>query len=351
VYFGEDVGAKEGWVLGLTRDLISEFGPTRIWNTPISEEAMQQVGGGIGLYGSKAFVEGQFGWFLKEAMKFLEVEGMMYYQKKMRFRTVTVFPSGIVHSGGSGAFHEYYPEGHLCAMDGVVTLFPSNAYDLAGLLYASYYYDGPVALILEISAGNSSEFTSFAMNYATGARDPSLPSGVPKDEYVIPFSKAKIVRSGKDCTVVAYGAAAVAAAKNEADFMSKEDGIDAEVIDLRTVHPADFATVRASCRKTGRLVLIQAASRATGAGRYIKSELLEDEECMEYLLDPRKIPIIAAGMKGDLFIPTAETLLWARLPYYMSEVPARDEHGKSYRQKIHRSLALAAAIRESMKYR
>jgi pyruvate/2-oxoglutarate/acetoin dehydrogenase E1 component/TPP-dependent pyruvate/acetoin dehydrogenase alpha subunit len=351
IYFGEDVASKEGGVLGLTRGLIAEFGPHRIRSTPISEEIMQQAGGGMALYGSKPIIEGQFGWFLKEAMKFLEVEGMMYYQKKMRFGTVTIFPSGIVHSGGSGAFHEYYSEGHLCIMDGVTTLFPSNAYDLAGFLYATRYYEGPVAVILEISAGNSSEFINFAMNYATGELDPNVPFGVPAEEYVIPFGKAKIVRAGKDFTVVAYGAAAVSAAKNEADFMAKGEGIDAEVIDLRTVHPADFETIRASVQKTGRLAIMQAASRATGAGRYLKSELLEDEGCMEYLLDPRGIKIVAAGEEGDLFIPTAEKLLWARLPYYKTEVKMKDEKGRDVAPTIHRSEKLARAIREGMRYR
>lgn len=356
IYYGEDVGSREGGVLSLTRgrrdklSLAEEFGPGRIPNFPLSEEAGLSMVAGHSLSGPKGFWENQFGWFFADSYRVLDGTAVQYYQKKMRFRYISVFPCGKVHGGGSGDYHERYVEGILLTMGGIVIVFASNAYDLAGLLHTAYLYDGPVALILEISAANSSEFMHLAKNWATGELNPALPQGVPPDPYAIPFGKAKIVREGKDFTVVAYGACAVAAAKNEADFLYNETGIDVEVIDLRTAHPTDFEAIKKSAAKTGRFLLMQSANEFRGAGHYIKSKLLDDDEFMESILT-RKIPLICAGMEGDIFVPTAKVLLEARLPWYETEVPAVDDAGKKYSQRIHRSAKLAAHIREGMNWK
>jgi len=338
IYLGEDSGSKEGGVLGLTRGarveegkvnlldgLIGEFGPARIWNAPLSESAIIETAGGRALYGSKPFAEFQFGWFGAEAQKFIKVAGIQWYQRKMKFRFVSVFPCGVVRSGGSGEYHERYVEAELLPTRGLVILFPSNAYDLVGLVRACYYYDGPVALILEISAASLPEFS----------RD------VPVEPYVIPFGKANIVRPGKDFTVVAYGAAAVSAAKNEADFLAKDEKIDAEVIDLRTVYPTDFETIKKSVKKTGRLVIMQAADEFTGAGHYIRSKLVGKNGVLGDILTYDAIEIVCAGMEGDLVTPSVEELVWARLPYYVTKTG----------RVMHRSGKLANAIREGMEYR
>lgn len=336
-YSGEDSGSKEGGVLGLTRGariedgkvkllngLIDEFGPARIWNAPISEMAIIETAGGRALYGSKPFAEFQFGWFGAEAQKFIKASSIQWYQKKMKFSYIAVFPCGVVRSGGSGEYHEHYVEAELLCARGLVILFPSNAYDLVGLVRAAYYYDGPVALILEISAASLPEFARL----------------VPLEPYAIRFGKANIVRAGKDFTVVAYGAAAVSAAKNEADFMAKEEGVDAEVIDLRTIYPTDFETIKKSVGKTGRLIVFQAADEFTGAGHYLISKLVGKDGVLDGILTS-EIALVCAGMEGDLVIPTAEELVWARLPYYVTKKG----------RVMHRSSKLADAIREGMKYR
>lgn len=324
-YSGEDSGAKEGGVLGFTKGLVDEFGPARIWNAPLSEMAIIETAGGRALYGAKPFAEFQFGWFGEEAQKFIKAASMQWYQKKMKFGFVSVFPCGVVRSGGSGEYHEHYVEAELLSSRGLVILFPANAYDLVGLVRAAYYYDGPVALILEISAANSPEFAR----------------AIPNDPYVIPFGKANVVRTGKDLTVIAYGAAAVSASVNEADLGVKEDGIDVEVIDLRTIHPIDFETIKKSVEKTGRAIIMQSADEFTGIGHYLRSKLVGKGGVLGSILTYDGIEIVCAGMEGDLITPTAEELVWARLPYYVTKTG----------RVMHRSSKLADAIHEGMQYR
>ncbi len=323
IYFGEDCGS--GGVLALTQGLLDEFGPTRIWNAPLSEMAIIETAGGRALYGSKPFAEFQFGWFGAEAQKFIKAASIQWYQKKMKFGFVSVFPCGVVRSGGSGEYHEHYVEAELMPSRGLVILFPANAYDLVGLVRACKYYDGPVALILEISAASLPEFDRV----------------IPLDPYVIPFGKANIARSGKDFTIVSYGAAAVSAAKNEADFLAKEENIDVEVIDLRTIYPTDFTTIKASVEKTGRLAIMQAADEFTGAGHYLRSKLVGRDGVLGDILTYNAIDIVCAGMDGDLAIPSAEELVWARLPYYVTKTG----------RVMHRSRKLADAIRDGMRYK
>lgn len=350
VCFGEDSGSLEGGVLGLTRGLVQEFGRTRIWNATLSEEAIVANAVGRALYGSRPICEFQFGYFWWDGSVMFAAIAPNWYQKKLRAGFISIFPSGVVRTGGSGEYHESWWEGVLVNLAGITVVAPSNAYDLVGLMRAAYEFDGPVAVMLQISAANVAEFENFAVNYATGEVDTSIPQGIPLDPYVIPLGKAKILRNGSDFTVAAYGAAAVAAAKNEADFLEKEDNISVEVIDLRTVHPTDFETIRKSVKKTGRFAIMHEANRLHGAGEHIKSALMENEGFLEYLLT-RKVEIICSGQEGDLFIPSAQDLVWARLPYHITQVAMEDEKGRKTVRDIHRSSQLAKSVKNSIEYR
>ena len=357
IYYSQDGGSKEGGVLGLTKSrrdklsLVEKFGPSRVPNFPLSEEAGLSMVAGHSLDGPTGFWENQFGWFSADSWRVLDGTALQYYQKKMKFRFIDIFPCGRVHAGGSGDYHERYVEGYLLAMSGIVIVFASNAYDLVGLLHTANLYDGPVAIILEISAANSTEFAHLARNWATGEVDLSVPQGVPFEPYAIPFGKAKIVRKGKDFTVVAYGACALAGAKNTADFQAKEEGIDTEVIDPRTLRPMDFETIEKSVEKTGRLAIMQSANEFRGVGHYIISQLVRKGGALSSILTG-EIELVCAGMEGDLFVPTAKPLLEARSAWYTTEVPAFDmESGIDYSQRIHRSDKLAQVIRNGMRYR
>jgi pyruvate/2-oxoglutarate/acetoin dehydrogenase E1 component len=311
-YFGEDVASEEGGVLALTKGLLEAFGKDRISNTPITEEANAAAAAGMAFAGGKPITEFQFATFFSNAFSLLFVIAPQWYQKGMRAGFVTVYPSGIVHTGGSGHYHEAWVERYLPL--GIVIVAPSNAYDLVGLMRAAHEYDGPVAILIQISAAGSAEFRS----------------DVPIDPYVIPFGKAKIIREGADCTVAAYGAACVAAAKNEADAMMKEEGINVEVIDLRTVEPWDKETLLTSVEKTGYLILMHEDSVDGGMGERIIGGLMKEIRFFKSLKAP-------AFVVGALYpcVPSAKVLIWDRLPYELVVI------GKD---KLHRSQRLRKEI-------
>lgn len=335
VYFGEDCGSPEGGVLGLTKGLVDKFGPSRIWNTPISEEMIVGAAAGMGLYGMRPFGEFQFEWFYKDANAMLSCIAAQWFQKKLRFSFVNIFPCGVVRTGGSGQYHEWWPEGDLHTMEGIAIAVPSNAREVVGIVRAAYEFGAPVAILLQISAANFPEFQS----------------DVPLEPYVIPFGKAIVEREGNDITVVAYGAACVHAAKNEADFLEKEEGISVEVVNPLTLNPLDVETIRNSVRKTKRILTIHEATERGGLGPYIlyKTLLEGNGGVLEYLY-PRFAQAISAGMEGDVFIPSARQLVWARLPYYKDKKSVIID-GNEATIDIHRSRTLARWIREAMEYR
>jgi len=140
---------------------------------------------------------------------------------------------------------------------------------------------------------------------------PEFRSEVPLKPYSIPLGKAHVAREGKDVTVVAYGAAAVSAAKNEADSLEKEQGVSVEVINLRTVHPWDLETIKTSVKKTGRCIIFHEDYAKKSAGQILKGELEEDLGFLEYI----KTPTIKVLGADYMFVPTDTELAWARLPY------------------------------------
>jgi len=319
-YSGQDVA--QGGVLNLTPGLLEEFGQ-RIFNTPISEEAIVANAAGRALVGGKPICEFQFAPFwLDAAPLFAHAVAPQWYQKRMKYGCISIFPSGIVHGGGSGHFHEAWPERFLYGMSGIAIVAPSNAYDLVGLMRAAREFPGPVAVLLQIAASGMPEFTS----------------DVPLEPYVIPIGKAKVVREGTDFTVVTYGAACVAAARNEADTLKKEDGISLEVIDLRTVHPTDFPAIINSVQKTGRCAIFHEDYHSNGSfGEALLGRLSRNPLFAHALYCHAEV----IGAKYP-FIPTDLDLVWDRLPY--------KRVGKGVNIK-HQSPELAAVIKAAMEYR
>ncbi|GMQ95283.1 MAG: hypothetical protein BMS9Abin13_396 [Patescibacteria group bacterium] len=330
VYYGEDV--EPGGVLGLTMDISKEFGPSRIFNTPISEEAILGTAAGRAFVGGKPIIEMQFGHFVWDGMPVLASVAPQWYQKKLKFGFTMILPSGIVREGGSGHYHEVWMESYLQKMAGIVVVAPKDAYDLVGLMRAAHLYEGPVAVMLQISAANYTEFESL----------------VPLDPYVVPLGKAETVTEGDNFTVVTYGAACVAAAANEARELAKE-GIGVEVIDLRTVWPFDIDAIRRSVQKTGRLAIFHEDYRTGGIGECISASLTAESGCMEHLL-MRNIPIVASAAGGDVFISSAQELVWDRLPYERTKITVPGPRGDTVTQILHRSQALVRVIRDGLRY-
>lgn len=321
VYYGEDIANSRGGVLALSKGVFTEF-PSRVWNTPISEEAIVATAAGRALAGGKPMFEFQFAPFDKDAFRTLaHVVAPNWYLKKLVFDIVAVYPCGVVHGGGSGHFHESWPERFLLPMEGIVVVVPSNAHDVVGLMRAAHEYGGPVAVLLQIAAASLPDFYS----------------EVPEEPFVIPFGKARVAREGTDVSVITYGAACVSAAKNEAEELSKE-GISLEVIDLRTVHPLDTAAILLSVAKTGRCLVFHEDYFVGGVGDMLVGALSRTDGFLEHI-KTRRVPVIGASTP---FIPTDLDLVWARLPY---------ERATEKGAVRFRSRKLAAVARELMTYR
>jgi len=308
--FGQDI--HMGGVLGETagRDgylLAEEFGHVKVHTTPISEEAMTSVAAGRSLYGGKAFCFYQFAPFWADAYpSWRSVIAPNFWQKGMRFDVKGIFPFGVVHDGGSGEYHESCVEAVLLSMGGIVLLFPTDAYDLAGMMRAAYEYPGPVAIFLQIHAFGKSEFGGL----------------VPEERYVIPFGSARVRREGSDVSVFAYGAACVRAAENEAEFLSRA-GVDAEVVDIRCLEPLDIETLKVSAQKTGRVIIMHEADWRHGCGVHIKHQL--DLAGASVYARTRETAYLLTA--DDNPIPTKKKFLWSRLPFEQYVVKSEDNFG------------------------
>src|SRR3990172_3896429 len=234
IVLGEDVGA-DGGVFRITEGLLSEFGPERIIDTPLSELALVGAGVGMAAYGLKPVVEIQFMAFLYEAL-----EQLYSHASRIRNRSrgrfscplVVRTPYGIGIKGPE--LHSESSEAVLCHMPGLKVVVPSNPYNAKGLLVSAIRDPDPV-LFMEASRLYR-----------------SIKSEVPEELYSIPLGKANIYQEGAEITVVAWGTMLHRAAEASEDF-------DCEIIDLQTIRPFDEETVVNSLKKTGRLVVVHEA--------------------------------------------------------------------------------------------
>lgn len=326
IFFGQDVVPG---VLVPTRVLAEEFGPQRIFNVPIAEEAMASNAAGRALVGGRPIFEGQqFAPFFADAFpSLLSVSANNWYQRRLEFSYVNIFHCGVVRSGGSGEYHEAWPEKYIAPMQGVVVVAPADAYDLVGLLRASYEYDGPVAFLLQISAAGDEQFAS----------------EVPEEHYVIPLGKACVKKEGTACTVIAYGAACVRAALNEAIFLEEHAGMSVEVIDMRTVWPFDVETYARSIAKTSRLIVFHEDRESAGVGEMLIGNLMRMKGVYEYLTaEPRLVAAKNVPNSGS------HALVWDKLPYEVTEIRAKDEKGRPIKRTMHRSPKLIHAIQKTL---
>ena len=232
---GEDV-ARFGGVFGCTLDLPEEFGEARVRNTPISEAAFVGAGLGASITGARAVVELQYVDFILCAMdQLVNQTAKVHYMSNGK---VTVPYTIRVQQGcgrGNGAQHAQNLESIFANVPGLKVVCPSTPYDAKGLLKTAIRVNNPVV------------FCEHKMLYA-------VRGDVPEAEYLIPFGVADIKRPGKDVTIVATSFM-VGKALEAAELLAK-DGIDAEVIDPRTIVPLDLDTITASVKKTGRIVIV-----------------------------------------------------------------------------------------------
>lgn len=275
--FGEDVGYFGG-VFRVTDGLAERHGLTRCFDAPISEGGIVATAIGMGVYGLRPVVEIQFADYILPAYDQLVSEAA-----RLRYRSGGEFWSPITvrspYGGGifGGQTHSSSPEAIFAHVSGLKTVIPSNPYDAKGLLIAAVEDDDPVIFLEPKRIYNGPFDGRFDRPVSTWAQHPS--SEVPEGHYTVPLGKAAIARPGAAVTVLAYGTmvhVALAAAE--------ESGIDAEVIDLRSIVPLDLDSILLSVRKTRRCVIVHEASRFAGFGGELSA--LVQERCFYHLEAP-----------------------------------------------------------------
>jgi len=241
---GEDVGLYGG-AYGATRGLFDEFGPERVKDTPISEMAITGAACGAAMAGYRPVAEIMYMDFMTLAMdQFVNQAGKNRYM----FGGKTSVPMVLRTEGGAGrgvaAQHSQSLEAWFLHAPGVLVAMPATPYDAKGMLKTAIRSDDPVL------------FIEHKMLYKTKGE-------VPDGDYTVPFGSAAIRRAGPDVTIVSYSKMSLVAM--EAAEALAGEGINAEVIDLRTIKPLDMATVLESVRKTGRVVLVSEGCRTGNA--------------------------------------------------------------------------------------
>ncbi|QHE52031.1 alpha-ketoacid dehydrogenase subunit beta [Pontibacillus sp. HMF3514] len=253
--FGEDVG-QNGGVFRATEGLQKEFGEDRVFDTPLAESGIGGMSIGLALQGFRPVPEIQFFGFVFETMD--AISGQM---ARIRYRTGNTYNMPItVRSPFGGGVHT--PELHADSLEGLMAqqpglrvVIPSTPYDAKGLLIQSIRENDPVIFLEHMKL-----YRSFRAE-------------VPEEEYTIDLGKADIKREGSDVTLVAYGAMVHSALK--AAEQLEKDGVQAEVIDLRTISPVDYETIINSVEKTNRVVVIQEAQKQAGIAASVASEIQE----------------------------------------------------------------------------
>lgn len=237
VIFGEDVGGDKGGVFGVTAGLAAKFGDDRCFNTPLTESEIGGLAVGLGVVGYRAIGEFQFADYILPAVNQLISEA-----SRMRYRTKGDWTAPIVYrapyGGGvrGGFYHSQSTEKVLVGQPGLRVVTPSSPYDAKGMIKAAIQSDDPVL------------FYEHKRLYRL------LREEVPSEDYVVPIDKANVVREGSDITVIAYGMMLVHA-KNAAEKLS-EEGIEAEIVDVRSLYPLDKETLVEAAKKTGKVLLV-----------------------------------------------------------------------------------------------
>jgi 2-oxoisovalerate dehydrogenase E1 component beta subunit len=277
VVLGEDAGYFGG-VFRVTEGLQKQYGTQRCFDAPISENGIIATAIGMAAYGLKPIAEIQFADYIYPAFDQIVSEAA-----RMRYRTAGEWslPLTIRSPYGGGIFggqtHSQSPEALFAHVAGVKTVIPSNPYDAKGLLIAAIEDPDPV-VFFEPKRIYNGPFDGFYERPVTPwAKHPA--AEVPDDHYIVPIGKAAVARAGEAVTILAYGTMVhVAIATAEAE------GIDAEVIDLRTIVPVDVEAIERSVGKTGRCVVLHEATRTAGFGAELAA--LVQERCFFHLEAP-----------------------------------------------------------------
>ena len=289
---GEDV-AGAGGVYGYYTGLLNDFGPERIYDTPISEKGIMGLGVGASATGCRPIIDLMFMDFIGECMD--EIANQM---AKMRFMFGggAKLPVTVLTMAGAGqnlaAQHSQSLEAWLAHLPGIKVCCPSDAYDAKGMTIAAARDDNPVFVVF---------------NKASLAMSMEVPEGT----YEVPLGKAAVRRSGKDLTIVAISRM-VHEAMSAADKLA-DSGLDVEVIDARSVSPFDTETVVSSIKKTHRALIVHEAVKFGGFGGEIAAQI--QEEAFDYLDAPIMrvgapfCPVPFSPALEQIYMPNADAIV------------------------------------------
>jgi pyruvate dehydrogenase E1 component beta subunit len=293
VFLGEDVAAAGG-VFKTTVGLLDEFGPTRVRDTPISEQAILGAAMGAAMTGLRPIAEIMFSDFFAVCWDIVVNEiAKARYMTDGQVTLPLVIKSGNGGGARFGAQHSQSVENWAMAVPGLKVVAPAFPADVKGLMAAAIRDNDPVLFFEQKSL------------YATKGE-------VPDGEHYVPLGQANVVRQGSDVTIVAL-ALMVPRALKAADILKEQHGIDATVIDLRSLVPLDTQTILREVAKTGRLVTVEENPRLCGWGAEISSivaeELFWDLDGPIVRITTPHIPLAAANNLEDEQLPNADKIV------------------------------------------
>ena len=290
---GEDVGPRGG-VFRATQGLFDEFGPDRVIDSPLSELSIIAVGIGMALNGLRPICEIQFADFIFPAFNQIVSEAARFrYRSNGQFAVPMLIRAPYGGGISGGLYHSQSIEAFFCHVPGLYVVAPSTPYDMKGLLRAALRAPDPVLFLEHKKAYRL------------------IKGEVPESDYVVPIGKADVKRPGRDLTVIGYGLM-LHEALRAADMVAPE-GIDVEVVDLRTLAPLDKETILASVKKTSKVMIVHEDNKTGGLAGEIAAIIAE--EAFDYLDGPIA-RVCAPDVPGvpfshpmqDFFMPNADKI-------------------------------------------
>jgi len=277
VIFGEDVGYFGG-VFRCTEGLQAKYGTSRVFDTPIAEGGIVGIAVGMGAYGLRPVAEIQFADYMYPGY-----DQIVSAAARLRYRSAGDYTAPItirMPCGGGiygGQTHSQSPEVLFTHVCGLRTVMPSSPYDAKGLLISAIECDDPVIFLEPKRIYNGPFNGHHDQPVVPWSKHPL--SEVPEDYYNVPLESAKVFRPGTQLTVITYGTMVWVS-----EAAAHETGIDAEIIDLRSIWPLDLKTIVESVKKTGRCVIVHEATRTSGFGAELAA--LVQEHCFYHLEAP-----------------------------------------------------------------
>jgi 2-oxoisovalerate dehydrogenase E1 component beta subunit len=292
---GEDIGVYGG-AFKLTEGFLGRFGEERVIDTPISESAIIGAACGAAMMGMRPVAEMQFIDFISCCFDMLT-----NYAAKSRYRQGIGIPMVVRGPCGGGVhggpFHSQNVEAFFLNTPGLKMVEPSTPYDAKGLIKAAIRDDDPVL------------FFEHKLLY----RNPKIKQEVPAEDYIVPIGKAAVRRQGSDLSIITYGAMTYTAM--DAAERLEQEGVDVEVIDLRSLNPLDREAIAETVKKTSKVIILHEATRTGGMAGEITAII--NEEAFEYLDGPIvrvtsiDTPVPYAPPLEEFFLPQVDDVLKA----------------------------------------